>query len=224
MKTGHISNIITIVFIMSALVLTSCSNSLEEVKLEIHEKKAIDFDKYDKIVYADLALENTPEGFSPVNELNEFFVNDLTKLLEKKVEHLNVTDIDKDIKIGAGETARLEKIKERLKDSPNSLLITGNLIFDIKTRSKIEDVKDETGKKGKGFVKVQHWGLTMKIEVIEVLTGQVLFNKNYSEKTSSADIVNPKYNFDDLFFKMNNNFTRDFINKKSTQRRYLLTN
>ncbi|HLP61892.1 MAG TPA: hypothetical protein VK186_23825, partial [Candidatus Deferrimicrobium sp.] len=129
MKTGHISNIITIVFIMSALVLTSCSNNLEEVKLEIHEKKAIDFDKYDKIVYADLALENTPEGFSPVNELNEFFVNDLTKLLEKKVEHLNVTDIDKDIKIGSGETARLEKIKERLKDSPNSLLITGNLIF-----------------------------------------------------------------------------------------------
>jgi hypothetical protein len=195
----------------------------EEVKFEIQEKKAIDFDKYDKIIYADLRLEAVPEGFSPVNELNIFFVDDLSKLLEKKIDHIDVTDIDKEIEPGLAETTRMEKIRERLKDTPNSLLITGDLIFDIKARTKIEDVKAENGKKEKSFVKVQHWGLTMKIKVVDVLTGQVLFNKSYTEKTANADVVNAKYNFDDLFFKLNNNFTHDFINKKSTQRRYLLT-
>lgn len=224
MKTGHIlSSIVTAVIIMTLLTLTSCSTNFTEVKLEISETKSIDFSKYDKIVYADLILESTPEDFNPTKELSGFFVEDLSKVLGKKIEPLNVADIDKDTTMGTEDNARLEKIKERLKESPKSLLITGKLTFDIKTRTKVDDVKGETGKKEKTFVKVQHWGLTMKVRLIEVETGKELFNRSYSEKTASADITNPKYNFDDLFFKINNNFTRDLTSKKSTQRRYLLT-
>ncbi len=224
MKTGQLlSSIITAVIVMTLLTLTSCSTNFSEVKLEISETKAIDFNKYDKIVYADLILESTPQDFNPAKELNDFFVGDLSKVLGKKVESLIIADIDKDTPTGTEDTARLEKLKERLKESPNSLLITGKLTFDIKTRTKVDEVKGESGKKEKTFVKVQHWGLTMKIRIIDVDTGQELFNKSYSEKTASADVNNPKYNFDDLFFKINNNFTRDLTSKKSTQRRYLLT-
>ncbi len=224
MKTGQLlSSIITAVIVMTLLTLTSCSTNFSEVKLEISETKAIDFNKYDKIVYADLILESTPQDFNPAKELNDFFVGDLSKVLGKKVESLIIADIDKDTPTGTEDTARLEKLKERLKESPNSLLITGKLTFDIKTRTKVDEVKGESGKKEKTSVKVQHWGLTMKIRIIDVDTGQELFNKSYSEKTASADVNNPKYNFDDLFFKINNNFTRDLTSKKSTQRRYLLT-
>lgn len=224
MKTGHIlSIIITTILVMTVLMLTSCSSNVEEVKLEVSEKKIIDFDKYDKIIYADLLLKATPEGFNPSEELFEFFINDLSKVLEKKVQHFDVSTIA-DINSVIDENIRLRKIEERLKGVPNSLLITGILTFDIKTRTKIKDVKNDSGKKEKTFVKVQHWGLTMKILIIDLNTEQELFNKNYSEKTANADVLNPKYNFDDLFFKISNNFTRDLVNKKSTQRRYLLTN
>lgn len=224
MKTGHIlSSIILAAIVMTSLTLISCSTNFSEVKLEINETKAIDFNKYDKIVYADLILESTPDDFNPGKELTDFFVDDLSKVLGKKVEPLNVIESDKDISANTEENARLEKIKEHLKETPNSLLITGKLTFDIKTRTKIDEVKGESGKKEKTFVKVQHWGLTMKIRLIEMETGKELFNRNYSEKTASADVTNPKYNFDDLFFKINNNFTRDLTSKKSTQRRFLLT-
>lgn len=221
MKTGQILS--SILIIMVSLTLSSCSTSFTEVKLEINEMKAIDFSKYDKIVYADLILESPPEGFNPSKELSDFFIDDLSKVLGKKVEPVNTADIDKDIKANSEENTRLEKIKEQLKETPNSLLITGKLTFDIKTRTKVDEVKGETGKKEKTFVKVQHWGLALKVQLIEVETGKELFNRNYSEKTASADVTNPKYNFDDLFFKINNNFTRDLTSKKSTQRRFLLT-
>ena len=224
MKTGQLlSSIVTAVIVMTSLTPTACSPNFTEVKLEINEMKAIDYNKYDKIVYAALILESTPEDFNPAKELNDFFVGDLSKVLGKKIEPLNVADIDKEIKADTEDNARLEKIKDRLKESPNSLLITGKLTFDIKTRTKVDEVKGESGKKEKTFVKVQHWGLTMKVRFIEMETGKELFNKSYSEKTAGADVHNPKYNFDDLFFKLNNNFTRDLTSKKSTQRRYLLT-
>ncbi|MCX6581775.1 MAG: hypothetical protein NT166_16525 [Candidatus Aminicenantes bacterium] len=224
MKTGQLlSSIVTAVIVMTSLTLTSCSPNFSEVKLEVNQLKTIDFNKYDKIVYADLILESTPEDFNPGKELNDFFVGDLSKVLGKNIEPLNMADIDKDIKGDTEDTARLENIKARLGESPNSLVITGKLTFDIKTRTKVDDVKGESGKKEKTFVKVQHWGLTMKVRIIEVDTGKELFNKSYSEKIAGADVHNPKYNFDDLFFKLNNNFTRDLTSKKSTQRRYLLT-
>lgn len=223
MKTGHILSIIIITILMMAvLLLTSCSSNVEEVKLEVSEKNIIDFDKYDKIIYADLFIEAAPEGYNPGEELYKFFVDDLSKVLGKKIEHFDVPSIA-DINTVTDENLRLQKIVDRLKGIPNSLLITGKLTFDIKTRTKIEEVKGDAGKKEKTFVKVQHWGITMKIQIITLFTNREIFNKSYSEKTSNADVLNPKYNFDDLFFKINNNFTRDLINKKSTQRRYLLT-
>jgi hypothetical protein len=205
----------SIIAAMFIAVLASCSESFVQVRLSVSETQVIDFAQYDKIVYADLILESLPKDYNPENELNLFFLTDLPKLINKDIEHFTSKE-----KTGK---ERLESIKESVKETPNSLLITGELIFDIKSRSKIQEVTDEEGKKERGFVEIQHWDLTLKIEMIELISGKEIFKKSYSEKLADADISNPKYNFEILFFKINNRFTKEIISGEKMQRRYLLT-
>lgn len=200
---------------MFILALASCSENFVQVRLSVSDAQSIDFEQYDKIVYADLILESLPKNYNPEKELNVFFLTDLAKLIGKDIEHFTSKE-----KTGK---ERLESIKESVKENPDSLLITGTLIFDIKSRSKIQEVTNEEGKKEKGFVEVQHWDLTLKIEMIELSTDKELFKKSYSEKLADADISNPKYNFEKLFFKINNRFAKEIISVKKMQRRYLLT-
>jgi len=211
-KTYLTFSIITVVFI----ILTACSNNFTEVRIKVSDIKVIDFNKYDKIVYADLAIESPPKGFTPVNELNLFFLEDFAKIIGKDIQHFEVKE--------EPGKKREDIIAEAYKDSPNTLLITGKVTFEIKTRSKIREVKNKEGKKEKKFVPVQHWTLKVKIEIIEAGKGEALFKKTYSEKTAEPDISDPKYNFDDLFFEINNRFQKDITNIKRTQRRYLLLN
>jgi len=217
MKTKQII-ILTTISIFAAmfiLALASCSENFVQVRLSVSDAQSIDFEQYDKIVYADLILESLPKNYNPEKELNVFFLTDLAKLIGKDIEHFTSKE-----KTGK---ERLESIKESVKENPDSLLITGTLIFDIKSRSKIQEVTNEEGKKEKGFVEVQHWDLTLKIEMIELSTDKELFKKSYSEKLADADISNPKYNFEKLFFKINNRFAKEIISVKKMQRRYLLT-
>jgi hypothetical protein len=216
MKTKQII-ILTSMSIIAAMfiaALASCSENFVQVRLSVSDTQSIDFEQYDKIVYADLVLESLPKNYNPEKELNIFFLTDLPKIIGKDIEHFKRKE-----KTGK---ERLESIKESVKENPNSLLITGTLIFDIKSRSKIQEVTKE-GKKEKGFVEVQHWDLTLKIEMMELSTGKELFKKSYSEKLSDADVSNPKYNFEKLFFKINNRFAKEIMSVKKMQRRYLLT-
>jgi hypothetical protein len=210
MKTKNISiltlSIVTAVF----LVLTACTNNFTEVRIKTGDIKIIDFDKYDKIIYADIEIVSPPENYSPDKELRFFFLDDFAKITGKTITHYEIKDQDR------------EKIKDEFKNSPNTLLVTGKIIFDIKTRSRVAEVKNAEGKKEKQFVPVQHWTLTLNLEIIETASGEELFKKSYTEKTAEPDLTNPKYNFDDLFFKINNRFQKDITNIKSTQRRYLL--
>lgn len=203
-------SIIATVFLM----LTACTNNFVEVRIKVSDVKVIDFNKYDKIVYADLAIESPPKGYTPVNELNLFFLEDFAKIIGKDIEHFEISELS--------EKKRRELITEKYKESTNTLLITGKVTFEIKTRSKIQEVKNKEGKKEKKFVPVQHWTLKVKIEIIEPGTGEEFFKKTYSEKTAEPDLTDPKYNFDDLFFKINNRFQKNITNIKRTQRRYLL--
>ena len=217
MKTKQ-NLILTTMSIMAAVfiaALASCSENFVQVRLSVSDTQAIDFEQYDKIVYADLILESLPKDYNPEKELNIFFLTDFPKLIGKDIEHF--TDKEKTGK------ERLESIKESVKETPDSLLITGTLIFDIKSRSKIQEVTDEEGKKERGFVEVQHWDLTLKIEMMELSSGKELFKKSYSEKLADADITNPKYNFETLFYKINNRFQKEIMSEKKMQRRYLLT-
>lgn len=210
MKTKNKSLLTLSIIAAMFLMLSACTNNFVEVRIKTGDIKVIDFDKYDKIIYADIEIEAPPENYTPEKELGTFFLDDFAKIIGKTVTHFEVKDENRG------------KIKEQFEDSPNTLLITGKIIFEIKTRSKIEEVKNAEGKKEKQFVPVQHWTLTLNLEISEPGSGEELFKKSYTEKTAEPDLTNPKYNFDDLFFKINNRFQKDITNIKSTQRRYLI--
>jgi hypothetical protein len=191
----------------------SCSQNYVEVRIRVSDAAAIDFEKYDDIVYADMIIESPPKDYNPNKELRTFFISDFSKIIEKDIRHFKDT--------GKTGDERLNAIKKSVKDASNPLLISGTLIFDIKSRSRIREVKSDEGKKEKKFVQVQHWELTLKIKLTELNTGKELFKKKYSEKLAEAEVSNPKYSFEDLFFKINNRFTKEITSEKMTKRRYL---
>jgi hypothetical protein len=197
-----------VVFLMMAAVsCSSVSNNRVEVRIEVNNPTAVDFAKYDKIFYKDVALEWTPEDFSPVQELKDFFLKELPKIIEKDIEPWE----------GQGPGAEAEM-------PANALLITGKLSLDIKQRSKIKEVKDETGKSKNVFAAIQHWDMTLSLEMKDSHSGSNIFTGEYREKLADVDTsdTTTKFNFETLFFKLTNRFLMKIKKTKKMQRRYLL--
>jgi hypothetical protein len=175
-----------------------------EVRIEVPDPQVISLDKYDTIVYKDLALESMPKDFNPEPIIREFFLGDFTKAVEKKVE---IWDSEKH---GDG------------KMSPTTLLVTGTLKADIKERSKIGDKKDETGKKIKTFISIQHWSLRLSISMKNAADGSEFFKETFEEKLADANPSMVKFNFENLFFKLSSQLVSRLIKTKKIERRYLL--
>ena len=195
--------LIIILTVVVVLLFTACSDNYVQVRVLTPRGEAVDFSTYDTIYYRDLVINKPPKGYDPVKELNIFFLEDIPRIIEKKVIHVKQTD--------------------KIDTSAKSLIITGNLTFDVKIRNKIKEVKGETGKKEKKFMPVHHWTLTLEVIMKDGATGKDIFVKKYSDKMMDADISDSKYNFETLFFKINNRFGREITTIKKMQRRYLLT-
>ena len=59
----------------------SCTRGSDrmEVRIEVENPHAIDFEKYDKILYKDLALEWPAKDFTPEEQLRSFFLDELAR-------------------------------------------------------------------------------------------------------------------------------------------------
>lgn len=185
---------------------TSCLNRQLEVRIPVTRGEAVDLEAYDHIVYADVEILSPPKNYSPDEKVQVFFLAELPKLLGRDFIHCK--NLDEGKKIAA--------------EKPNAVLITGKLIFDIKERNKIEDVKNKkTGKKERKFVKVAHWTLKLEMVMTAGKDGEVIFKKTYKEKISDAE-KDDKYNFESLFFRVHEQLTRDVTRVKRMVRRFLL--
>lgn len=174
-----------------------------EVVIELPDPGSLKFEKYDKILYKDLVIEGIPEGYDPASEIETFFLVDLGRVIEKKIEKWDG-----------------EKHGEM---SPEGLLIiSGKLKIAIKSRSKIEDVKEGKKKSKKKFVTVQHWDMTMTLDMKDVADGKSVYNEDFKAKLANADAKTVKFNFENLFFKVTNRFTKKVTRTKKMQRRHLL--
>ena len=195
------------VFLMMSVISCSSATNRVEVRIEVNNPTAVDFEKYDKIFYKDVALEWTPRDFTPEEELKGFFLKELPRIIEKDIEPWE----------GQGPGAETGM-------PPNSLLITGKLTLDIKERSKIKEVKDETGKSKNVFAGIQHWDMTLTLEMKDSNSGSDIFKEEYKEKLSDVDSseTTTKFNFESLFFKQTNRFLMKIKKTKKMQRRYLL--
>ena len=193
-------------YLFSAASCTKGADRLEVV-LEVENPHAIDFAKYDKILYQDLILEWPVKDFSPEEQLKSFFLDELAKNIDKNIEPWAGNSSDAEAGIPAG-----------------ALLITGKLTLEIKERSKIKEQKDKTGKTKNVFVGIQHWSMTMALVMKDVNSGKDIFKQDFTEKLSDVDTsdTTTKFNFEKIFFKMTNRFVMRVKRTKRMQRRYLL--
>jgi len=194
----------------SIIVVSACrgtSANRVEVRIEIKNPTGINFENFDNIFYKDLDLEWPAKDFSPRKKLREFFVDELSKTIEK-----DITAISK------------ESSQNNDKTPAKSLLISGKLSLEIKERQKIKEIKDEKGNAKNVFTPIQHWDMSMNLEIVDRNSGKRIFKQNFTEKLNDVDTseTTTKFNFEKLFFKMTNRLLLKIKKTKKMQRRYLL--
>lgn len=200
------------VYFLGILLITSfysCSSGGSnrlEVRIEIKNPTAIDFDKYEHIVYKDLELDWPAEDFNPDESLKTFFVDELGKIIDKDIQYRNEGNSD-------GENS-----------ADNTLFITGKFSLEVKERKKIKEVEDEKGTKKNVFVAIQHWEMIMDLKMKDNTTGDYIFQEKFTEKLNDVDTSesSTKFNFENLFFKMTNRLLFKIKKTKKLQRRFLL--
>lgn len=189
--------------------ISGCARQLAnrmEVMIELPAANIVDFSKYDTVLYKDITLESMPEGVNPLDEIHTFFLQDLGRTVDKKIEPWN--------KELHGETSPAK-----------SLIISGHLKVDIKSRSKIEVVKEEGKSKAKGkkgFVTVQHWEMVLTVTFTDTTDNKDIFKQDFKAKLANVDAGTPKYNFENLFFKVTGEFVKKVTRTKKMQRRYII--
>jgi len=193
-------------YLFAAAACTRGANRIE-VQIEVENPHAIDFEKYDKILYQDLALDWPAKDYTPEEQIRSFFLDELAKNIDKHIESWTGNTADAEAGLPA-----------------NALLITGKLSLEIKERSKIKEQKDETGKVKNVFVGIQHWSMTMAVVMKESSTGKDIFKQDFTEKLSDVDSseTTTKFNFEKIFFNMTNRLVTRVKKSKTLQRRYLL--
>lgn len=196
------------------LFTTGCANNFKEIALEVSNQRALDLGKYDQVIYTDLILESPPENYDPHPALKVFFLNDMKTIIDKSVAYMPAE--------GATPDERIKFITDKLNERKKTMLISGVMTFSINTRSKIEDKENKEGKKERQFVKLQQWIVTMDIRMTDLETGKTFFTNKYSDKISDPDANKAHYNFESVFFKLNNRLSYDISTVRRMQRRYLL--
>jgi hypothetical protein len=191
--------------------MASCaggSSNRVEVRIEVQDPHAVDYDKYDTIIYQDLTVESDIKNYNPDEEIAYFFLADLPKVFEKDVEHWDS-----------------EKHGD-LSSRPGTLLISGTLKIEVKERSKIQEVKDTSdegsGKKKRAFVTIQHWDVKLTVTLKDAAEGTEIISEEFNEKLANADPKTAKFNFEKVFYKITNRLARKLTKSKRMQRRYIL--
>jgi len=211
MKIRKIKLISIILFIIFSV---SCSTKENiRVNINIGDVNIVDLNKYIKILYNDFEIKLPKNSFNSKKYVKDFFLNDFSKAIEKKVEYFDTdTDFFKDS----------ETFLENLKKTQNTLLITGKIRVDINNRNMIKKIKTKSGKRKKSFVQIQDWKMTSDILLIDSNTGKKIYKKSFTENIKDAESFDTKFNFETLFFKTTNRFIKLILNRTKIQDRYLL--
>jgi hypothetical protein len=176
-------------------------------------KQAMNYKQYEKIFVGDFKIKSSIESFDPESKLYDFFTKEFSQVINKKIEKL-------ELKKNNNETPL--SLKETLKYYPNSLLITGKLNIDIKTRSIVKSVKNASGAKDKAFVKVHLWNMNLTVSMIDSSSGDIASKNTFEEKLKDADPKKLDYSFKLMFDNITDRLIRKSTRKIRSQKRYLL--
>lgn len=195
-------------------ICISCSQQNHvEIQIPVKLKNVVDYEGYEKIYVGDFKIDSSLESFNPETELYQFFTEDFSQSINKKIETLTREE-DSD--------TPPQNLIERLKNFPNSLFITGELKINIKTRSIVKNVKSSAGSKNKAFVKVHLWEMILKIIMIESNSGKITSQNTFEEKLRDADPDKVDYSFKLMFDNITDRFIRKTTRKITSQKRYLI--
>jgi len=211
-----IKKIKLIPIILFIIFSISCSHK-ENIRVNIRMgdvNNKVDLDKYIEILYNDFDIRlPNDSSFNSKKYVKNFFLNDFSKAIEKKVEYFDTdTDFFKNSKT----------FLENLKKKSNTLLITGKIKVEAKSRSMIKKIKAKSGKRKKSFVQIQDWKMTSDIVLIDSDTGKKIYEKNFIENIKGTETSGTKFNFETLFFKTTNKLIESILNRTKIEDRYLL--
>ncbi len=203
--------ILIILFIIFSI---SCSHKENiRINLSMGDVNIVDLDKYIKILYNDFEIKLPENSFNSKKYVKNFFLDDFSKAVEKRVEYFDTdTDFFKDNEI----------FLENLKNFSKTLLITGKIKIEIKSRSMIKKIKVKSGKRKKTFAKIQDWKMTSYIVLIDSDTCKKIYEKNFIENIKGTETSDTKFNFETLFFKTTNKLIKSILHKTKIEDRYLL--
>jgi hypothetical protein len=196
--------LICLVF-FAGFLTTGCGRGISnhlEVLIELPDPGSLNFDDYKTVLYKDLEVEGMPENFDPTSRLRNFFIADLSRSIDKKVQQWNESDHGELVPKGLA-------------------IISGKLKMEIKSRSKITDDKSE-GKGKKKFVTVEHWSMTLELKIKDESTGKEIYEDSFTAKLANAEPDSIEFNFENLFYKVTNRFIHRVTRTKKMQRRHLL--
>lgn len=206
------------VLLVGIFLSISCSVSRDHVvvKIQVKDPGAVDFNRWEKILYTGPVVKNLPKNYNPNPVISDFFLKEFSQVIKRDVELLNIESFQ------AGPIGFIVLIIRELTQSPHSLLVSSHLTMEIKGRSIIQTVKKESGKKEKDFVSVQNWVMMLEIALTDINTGKIVFKKDYNSTLKEADPQKPEYNFKSLFNELTDRFIRQVTKESRYEERFLL--
>ena len=212
-------NKLILIPIIILLFFISCNETRHvPVYITVQDKDTIDFTKYEKILYMDLKIKSLPKDAGAEKVIKNFFLKELSQILKKDIESMNQENMAME------NSDNKDNLKNIIKEIPNALLITGELECEIKSRSRVKEVKDKSGKKVKKFIKIQDWRVKLDVSMVDSNSGETVFKNEFTNHMREADPQKAVFNFKSLFDNVADKFLRKIKRGSRKTRRFLLTN
>jgi len=216
-----------IFIIVSLLVILSFNllSSSDKIKIFIPNTKAINIEKYDKIIFQKYRFEilnNKKIKIDYENVFKTFFLTEFKKAINKDVEFIdtNILGTIKDKSENSNDVKISDKIRRQYM---NSLLIVVDMALKIDERHMLSEETDKYGDKKKKFVKKTVWLLETKIKLFDIKSEKIIKKFDIKKKINEEKETSQEFNFKLLFDTSMDDFTKKIKKKGHNENRFLLT-
>ena len=221
----RIINNIFIVVSLLAILSFNLLSSMDKIKIFIPNTKAINMEKYDKIVfqkYQFKMLNNKKIKIDYKNVFRMFFLTEFQKIVNKDVEFINMNILGtmKNKLNNNNDVKLLDKINQQY---INSLLVAIDMDLKIDERHILSEETDKYGDKKKKFVKTTIWQLQTKIKLFDIKSQKIIKKFNILKKIKEEKETSQEFNFKLLFDMTMNDFVKKIKRKGHKESRFLLT-
>ncbi len=224
-RMKRIINNIFIVVSLLAILSFNLLSSMDKIKIFIPNTKAINMEKYDKIVfqkYQFKMLNNKKIKIDYKNVFRMFFLTEFQKIVNKDVEFINMNILGtmKNKLNNNNDVKLLDKINQQY---INSLLVAIDMDLKIDERHILSEETDKYGDKKKKFVKTTIWQLQTKIKLFDIKSQKIIKKFNILKKIKEEKETSQEFNFKLLFDMTMNDFVKKIKRKGHKESRFLLT-